>query len=180
MLDWDELIREAISVRKQEKLSQRDLAALAGVTQPTVIKFEQGKTSIRVESALAILNALGLAGRRTPRQSLVDQLADLFSEGVNEIWNRPINSEQQLAALEKFDRDWQGRIRNVLRQGFPHAETVLFTRLGVIPNITRPGTYNERHAKLLREYAVREERLKDIVRRYAGTAPIAGMDRKFK
>ncbi len=61
MLDWGRLVREAVTVRKQERLSQRDLAALAGVTQPTVVKFEKGSTSIRVDSALAILRALSLA-----------------------------------------------------------------------------------------------------------------------
>jgi transcriptional regulator with XRE-family HTH domain len=64
MLNWEGLVREAVAVRKQERLSQRDLAALAGVTQPTVVKFEKGLTSIRVDSALAILRALSLAERQ--------------------------------------------------------------------------------------------------------------------
>lgn len=63
MLDWQDLVAEAVRIRKQEKLSQRDLAALAGITQPTVVKFEKGDTGIRVRSALAILAALGLARR---------------------------------------------------------------------------------------------------------------------
>lgn len=61
MLNWQDLVAEAKRVRKAEKLSQRDLAALAGVTQPTVVKFEKGDTGLRVNSALAILAALGLA-----------------------------------------------------------------------------------------------------------------------
>ena len=64
MLNWERLVREAVTVRKQERLSQRDLAALAGVTQPTVVKFEKGSTSILVDSALAILRALSLAERQ--------------------------------------------------------------------------------------------------------------------
>ena len=64
MLNWAQLVREAVTVRKQERLSQRDIAALAGVTQPTVVKFEKGSTSIRVDSALAILRALSLAERQ--------------------------------------------------------------------------------------------------------------------
>ena len=64
MLNWEQLVREAITVRKRERLSQRDLAALAGVTQPTVVKFEKGSASIRVDSALAILRALSLAERQ--------------------------------------------------------------------------------------------------------------------
>ena len=61
MLNWRVLVERALEVRREEGLSQRELAALAGVTQPTVVKFEKGSTSIRVDSALAILHALGLA-----------------------------------------------------------------------------------------------------------------------
>ncbi len=64
MLNWERMVREAVTIRKQERLSQRDIAALAGVTQPTVVKFEKGSTSIRVDSALAILRALSLAERQ--------------------------------------------------------------------------------------------------------------------
>lgn len=168
MLDWDELVNQAIAVRKEEKISQREIAALAGVTAPTVIKFEQKSTSIRVESALAILTVLGLAGKRTPTQGIVEVLADLYSEGVHKIWNRSITDDEKSENLETYDRDWQRRVRNVLRRGFPHSELVLFSRLGVIPNIVRDATYDARHAKVLREYAVREDRLRDILRRYSG------------
>ena len=64
ILIWRSVVEEAIKVRKDEGLTQRDLAALAGVTQPTIVKFEKGSTMIRVESALAILGALGLAAER--------------------------------------------------------------------------------------------------------------------
>ena len=168
MLDWDQLVDQAIAVRKDEKLSQREVATLAGITPPTVIKFEQRSTSIRVENALAILTALGLAGKRTPTRDLVDELADLYSEGVHEIWNRSVVGDRDIADLETFDSDWQKKIRRVLRRGFPHAEMVLFSRLGVIPVISRHAIYDARHAKILREYAVREDRLRDILRRYSG------------
>lgn len=61
MLNWERLVSEARAVRREERLSQRDLAALANVSQPTVVKFEKALTSIRVDSALAILKALGMA-----------------------------------------------------------------------------------------------------------------------
>ena len=66
MLMWRSVVEQAIKIRKDEGLTQRDLAALAGVTQPTIVKFEKGSTMIRVESALAILGALGLAERDGP------------------------------------------------------------------------------------------------------------------
>ncbi len=60
-LDWQELVEEAIRRRKQQKLTQKQLAVLAGVSGPTVNSFEQQKTSITLASALKILEVLGLA-----------------------------------------------------------------------------------------------------------------------
>jgi hypothetical protein len=101
------------------------------------------------------------------RKKAVNELADLQSEGIHDIWNRPVANDAELEALEKHDRDWQGRVVAVLKRALPQPECVLFTRLGVIPNRKRDGTYNVRHAKILREYAVREERLRDIIRRHS-------------
>ncbi|MCB1579876.1 MAG: helix-turn-helix transcriptional regulator [Rhodospirillales bacterium] len=44
-----------------QKLTQEQLAVLAGVSKPTLNSFEQGKTTIKLESALKILKVLGLA-----------------------------------------------------------------------------------------------------------------------
>lgn len=60
-LNWQELVEEAIIRRKQQKLTQKELAVLCRVSGPTVNSFEQGKTSIKLESALKILSCLGLA-----------------------------------------------------------------------------------------------------------------------
>jgi len=47
------------------KLTQRDLAALAKVSTPTVSRFERAAKDIQLSSALAILDVLGLTDRRT-------------------------------------------------------------------------------------------------------------------
>lgn len=60
-LDWQVLIVEAIARRKEQKLTQESLAVLAGVSKPTLNSFEQGKTTITLESALKILRSLGLS-----------------------------------------------------------------------------------------------------------------------
>ena len=59
-LDWQGLINEAIKRRKEQRLTQEQLAILAGVSKPTLSHFEQGKTSITLGSALKILGMLGL------------------------------------------------------------------------------------------------------------------------
>jgi transcriptional regulator with XRE-family HTH domain len=60
-LDWQALVVEAVTRRKEQKLTQESLAVLAGVSKPTLNGFEQGKTTITLESALKILRSLGLS-----------------------------------------------------------------------------------------------------------------------
>jgi len=59
-LDWQALVEEAVVRRKQQHLTQKQLAVLAGVSTPTMNTFEQGKTSITLASAMKILGLLGL------------------------------------------------------------------------------------------------------------------------
>lgn len=59
-LDWPELVNEAIKRRKQQNLTQKQLAILVGVSGPTVNSFEQRKTSVTLESCFNILRFLGL------------------------------------------------------------------------------------------------------------------------
>lgn len=59
-LNWPGLVEEAIKRRKQQRLTQKQLAVLAGVSGPTLNSFEQQKTSITLASALKILDCLGL------------------------------------------------------------------------------------------------------------------------
>ncbi|MCK6452486.1 MAG: DUF1488 family protein [Alphaproteobacteria bacterium] len=47
------------------KLTQRQLAALAKVSAPTISRFERNEKDIQLSSALAILDAMGLTDKRT-------------------------------------------------------------------------------------------------------------------
>lgn len=60
-LKWSGLVEEAIKRRKEQKLTQEQLAVLAGVSKPTLNSFEQGKTTIKLDSAMKILKVLGLS-----------------------------------------------------------------------------------------------------------------------
>ncbi len=60
-LNWQSFVEEAIKRRKEQKLTQYQLSVLAGVSKPTLNSFEQGKTSIKLDSAFKILKVLGLA-----------------------------------------------------------------------------------------------------------------------
>lgn len=59
-LNWNVLVKEAVKRRKESCLTQEQLALLSGVSKPTLNSFEQGKTNIKLESALKILSSLGL------------------------------------------------------------------------------------------------------------------------
>lgn len=59
-LNWNLLVKEAIRRRREQKISQRRLAAIANVSQPTVSRFEQRKENIQLSSAIKILDVLGL------------------------------------------------------------------------------------------------------------------------
>lgn len=60
-LDWQSIVTEAVKRRKNLKMTQEEFAMLAGVSKPTLNSFEQGKTNIKVDSAIKILKMLGLA-----------------------------------------------------------------------------------------------------------------------
>lgn len=60
-LNWQGFIEEAVRRRKEQKLTQEQLAVLAGVSKPTLNSFEQGKTTIKLDSAIKILKVLGLS-----------------------------------------------------------------------------------------------------------------------
>ena len=59
-LDWELFVNEAIKRRKEIGYSQRRLAAIAGISQPTLSQFEQKSEHLQLRSAFAILKALGL------------------------------------------------------------------------------------------------------------------------
>jgi transcriptional regulator with XRE-family HTH domain len=58
-LDWPEIVTSAKRRRNDMKLTQRRLAAVAGVSLPTVVKFEAGE-DVRLSSAQAILKILDM------------------------------------------------------------------------------------------------------------------------
>ena len=65
LLNWSLLVEEAIRRRRGMKLTQRELAALAKVSTPTVSRFEQQAKDVQLSSALAILDVLGMTDKRT-------------------------------------------------------------------------------------------------------------------
>lgn len=61
-LNWRTLVDETLRRRKAEKLTQREHAALAGVSVPTMAVFERGETTLTLAKAFDILRVVGLVG----------------------------------------------------------------------------------------------------------------------
>src|SRR3546814_16793563 len=59
-LDWQGLVDEAVRRRKEEGHTQKSLAALAGVSVPTVNALEQGDIKLRLEKVFHILEEPGM------------------------------------------------------------------------------------------------------------------------
>jgi transcriptional regulator with XRE-family HTH domain len=63
-INWPGVIEEAKQRRKSQRLTQQRLATLAGVSTPTVSRFESGEKDIQLSSVTSILAVLGLMDDR--------------------------------------------------------------------------------------------------------------------
>lgn len=59
-LDWRALVAEALRRRKAERLTQRQHAALASVSIPTIVAFDRGELTLSLAKAFDILRVVGL------------------------------------------------------------------------------------------------------------------------
>lgn len=59
-LDWRGLVEEALRRRKAEKMTQKEHAALAGVSIPTIVAFDRGERTLTLAKAFDILRIVGL------------------------------------------------------------------------------------------------------------------------
>jgi transcriptional regulator with XRE-family HTH domain len=59
-INWRALVGEAIRRRKAEKLTQREHAALASVSIPTIVAFDRGERTLSLAKAFDILRVVGL------------------------------------------------------------------------------------------------------------------------
>jgi transcriptional regulator with XRE-family HTH domain len=64
-INWPLFVEEAVRRRRGMKLTQKQLAMLAKVSTPTVSRFENAAKDVQLSSALAILEVLGMADKRT-------------------------------------------------------------------------------------------------------------------
>ena len=99
----DELAGEVRARRGSLRLSQRDLAELAGVSERFVRFVEQGKRTVQLDSLLALLDTLGLELRvQTRTSAAAGALAGRPSYG-------DVRTHPELGADPELQDDPEGR-----------------------------------------------------------------------
>lgn len=97
-LNWRSLVDEALRRRKSEGMTQRDHAALASVSVPTMAAFERGETTLTLVKAFDILRVVGLV-----EESAKDGAQDAFVREAMGRWR---------ALTEGLPEDSPGRFRH--------------------------------------------------------------------
>jgi len=65
-LNWQSLVAETLRRRKAEKMTQREHAALASVSIPTIAAFDRGERTLTLAKAFDILRVVGLVMEQEP------------------------------------------------------------------------------------------------------------------
>src|SRR3990167_10313372 len=63
-INWPAIIEEAKQRRKSQRLTQSRLAEMAGVSTPTISRFENGEKDIQLSTVISILTVLGMNDQR--------------------------------------------------------------------------------------------------------------------
>lgn len=124
-LNWQRLVEEALVRRKSEKMTQREHAALADVSIPTIAGFDRGETTLTLAKAFDILRVVGLvdepreggAQERFLRESLERWRAITADLPANNVARFPDGFYRVDYCLEGELKQVSGRaFENVLRQ----------------------------------------------------------------
>jgi transcriptional regulator with XRE-family HTH domain len=78
-LNWPALVAEAIRRRKEEKMTQKEHAALASVSIPTMIAFDRAELTLSLGKAIDILRVVGLVEDVSAQGSQETFIRDAFA-----------------------------------------------------------------------------------------------------
>lgn len=99
-LDWQGLVDEALRRRKAEGMTQREHAALAGVSIPTIAAFEKGERTLTLAKAFDILRVVGLI-----EEEAADGAQNAFVKDSFERWRRLVDNLPK-DAPGRFPHGW--------------------------------------------------------------------------
>jgi transcriptional regulator with XRE-family HTH domain len=99
-LNWSALVAEAIRRRKAEKMTQKEHAALASVSIPTMIAFDRGERTLSLAKAFDILRVVGLVEEPVEATSQEIFVGEAFSR-----W-RDLTKDLPKGSAGRFPYGW--------------------------------------------------------------------------
>jgi transcriptional regulator with XRE-family HTH domain len=99
-LNWLAMVAEALRRRKAEKLTQREHAALASVSIPTIVSFDRGERTLSLAKAFDILRVVGLVEEPTE-----DGAQEIFVRDAFARW-RGLTSKLPQDSPARFPHGW--------------------------------------------------------------------------
>lgn len=117
-LNWKAIVGEALRRRKSEKMTQREHAALANVSVPTMAAFERVDTSLSLSKAFDILRVVGMTYEPSK-----ENLQDIFVRESFSRWNA-LNNELKDSAIRfpygwaRFDYYLEGELKHIEAKEF--------------------------------------------------------------
>ncbi len=116
-INWQAIVEEAKQRRKEQNITQEKLAKLAGVSTPTISRFESGEENIEMSSVLNILQVLGMNDSRklefpNPREKYDSLRRVIIFLGVD--GNKKVICAISEEALDDHFEDRKNPIRNFI------------------------------------------------------------------
>jgi transcriptional regulator with XRE-family HTH domain len=119
-LNWTALVAEAIRRRKAEKLTQREHAALASVSIPTIVAFDRGENTLTLAKAMDILRVVGLVEEPAQEGAQEAFVQEAFFRWRNLTANLPEKSPGRFPdGWYRFDYALEGELKKVELHRFP-------------------------------------------------------------
>jgi transcriptional regulator with XRE-family HTH domain len=117
-INWQAIVQEAKQRRKEQNITQEKLAKLAGVSTPTLSRFESGEENIEMSSVLSILQVLGMKDSRklefpNPKEKYDSTRGVIMFLGVD--GDKKVICAISLEALDDHFEDGKNPIRNFIR-----------------------------------------------------------------
>jgi transcriptional regulator with XRE-family HTH domain len=142
-LDWKRLVDETLRRRKAEGMTQREHAALAGVSIPTIAAFERDERTLTLAKAFDILRVVGLI-----EEEPADGAQNAFVKDSFERWRRLVAALPNdapgrfLHGWYRIDYCLEGNLRTVGQTEYEDLLRKAVTRLTGWPVflfLTKPG-----------------------------------------
>jgi transcriptional regulator with XRE-family HTH domain len=113
-INWAALVAEAIRRRKAEKLTQREHAALASVSIPTIVGFDRGERTLTLAKAFDILRVVGLIDEPLEGGAQEAFVQDAFTHWRELTAKLPENSPGRFPnGWYRFDYALEGELKDI-------------------------------------------------------------------